>query len=143
MKNIANEQLIMDFFEELKGPTIDDVILAYKKYFHPQGIWKNSGFPDLTGHDAIVHLLKEQKKLFDFEKVKVLDHRLLASDGDHVFFERRDSIVNSKGEVVYAFDIAGIFTVKEDKIVEWRDYMDTSQFKSDWENQDKESLDSL
>lgn len=143
MKNTANEQLIMDFFDEMQGPTITEVVAAYTRYFHPQGVWKNSGFPDLVGHAAIVHLLREQEKLFDFAKVRVLDHRLLASDGDHVFFERRDSIVNSRDEVVYAFDIAGIFKIEQGLIVEWRDYMDTSQFKAAWAQQDQASLASL
>lgn len=143
MRNPANEKLITDFFEALKGPTIEDTIAAYKHYFHPQGVWKNTGFPDLHGHDQIVHLLQEQKKLFDFACVKVLEHRLLTSVDEHVFFERRDSIVDSKGIVVYAFDILGKFTIKDGQVVEWADYMDTAQFKADWAKQDQKSLESL
>ena len=131
MHNKANEQLVMDFFHAM-GPTLQDVLNAYTKYFHPQGVWKNSGFPDMRGIDNIRHLLEEQKRLFDFESVKVLEHRKLASCDDSVFFERRDSIVNSKGEVVYAFDILGVFDIENGKIVEWRDYMDTTQIKQDW-----------
>lgn len=140
MKSPENEKLIMDFFHELEGPMIDDVVAAYKKYFHPEGIWKNSGFPDLKGHDAIAHLLYEQKKLFDFERVRVLEHRLLTSADEYVFFERRDTIVNSKNEVVYAFDILGKFKIANGKVVEWADYMDTSQFRTDWASCDNESL---
>ena len=140
MKNKANEQLLMDFFEELKGPSLEETIRAYKKYCHQDIVWKNSGFPAVVGHDAVEHLLREQKKLFDFERVKVLDHRLLASDGDYVFFERRDSIVNSADEVVYAFDIAGIFEIKNGQIIQWRDYMDTSEVRSNWEEGSFKSL---
>ncbi len=130
----------MDFFEALKGPSLNDVIAAYKHYFHIQGVWKNTGFPDLIGHEAIINLLHEQKKLFDFERVRVLDHRLLASDRDYVFFERRDSIINSDDEVVFAFDIAGIFKIKNGQIMAWRDYMDTSVFKAAWLKKDQQSF---
>jgi len=131
MRNPANEQLVMDFFSEM-GPSLQDVLNAYEKYMHPDGLWKNSGFPDLVGIQAMKDLLIEQKRLFDFERVRVLDHRLLTSADDTVFFERRDSIVNADDVVVYAFDILGAFKICGGKIVEWRDYMDTSVLKSDW-----------
>ncbi len=130
MTNAANEKLVMDFFEAM-GPNIQDVVDAYKKYMHPNAVWKNSGFPDIVGIDAIVYLLEEQKRKFDFERVRVLDHRLLTSAGEHVFFERRDSIVNGSDEVIYAFDILGRFTIKDGKIIAWHDYMDTSQFRAE------------
>jgi limonene-1,2-epoxide hydrolase len=133
MRNLANEKLIMDFFRDLEGTMIEDLVAAFKKYFHPEGIWKNSGFPDLKGHDAIAHLLYEQKRLFDFQRVKVLEHRLLTSVDNYVFFERRDSIVNSKDEVVYAFDILGKFVIQDEKVIEWSDYFDSSQVRADWE----------
>lgn len=130
MRNQENEKLLMNFFSEM-GPYVKDVVAAYEKYMHPDAVWKNSGFPDIKGIDAIRHLLMEQKKLFDFERVKVLEHRLLTSAGDYVFFERRDTIVNGSDEVIYAFDILGKFEIKDGKIVEWADYMDTSAFVAD------------
>lgn len=140
MKNETNEKLLMELFEAMKGPSLEDTINAYKKYCHPDIVWQNSGFPDVVGHGAVEHLLREQKKLFDFERVKVLKHRLLASDGDYVFFERCDSIVNSKDEVVYAFDILGVFEYRDGLIVRWSDYMDTSEVRSNWEQSSFESL---
>ncbi|MEQ8838669.1 MAG: limonene-1,2-epoxide hydrolase family protein [Lacipirellulaceae bacterium] len=140
MKNLDNEKKRMEFFEALKGPSLEDTIAAYKRYCHPSIVWKNSGFPDIVGFDAVEHLLREQKKLFDFERVKVLQHRLLASDGDHVFFEREDTIVNSKDEVVFAFDILGVFEFEDGLIVRWADYMDTTAVRENW---DKSSFDSL
>ena len=140
MKNKANEEKLMAFFEALKGPSLEDTIAAYKAYCHPNILWQNSGFPDVIGFDAVEHLLREQKRLFDFERVKVLQHRLLASDGNYVFFEREDTIVNSKDEVVYAFDILGVFEFQDGLIVRWSDYMDTSAVRENWE---KSSFDSL
>lgn len=134
MRSHNNERLILNFFGEM-GPALPDVVRAYEKYMHPAAVWKNSGFPDMVGIDAMKQLLIEQKKLFDFERVRVLEHRLLTSADDHVFFERRDSIVNSKDEVVYAFDILGVFVVRNSQIVEWRDYMDTTALKKDWSTQ--------
>lgn len=139
MRNKANEQLVMDFFHAM-GPTIDDVIRAWETYMTPDAVWKNSGFPDLVGIDQIKHLLWEQKRLFNFERVKVLEHRLLTSADDTVFFERRDSIVDANDVVVYAFDILGAFKVRDGKIVEWRDYMDTSAFRNDWTAQDPNGI---
>ncbi|HKQ85126.1 MAG TPA: limonene-1,2-epoxide hydrolase family protein [Steroidobacteraceae bacterium] len=134
MRNPANEKLIMDFFKSM-GPSLQDVLNAYEKYMHPQGVWKNSGFPDMVGIEAMKDLLIEQQRLFGFERVKVLEHRLLTSADDTVFFERRDSVVNGKDVVVYAFDILGAFKIKDGKIVEWRDYMDTSEQRQDWAKQ--------
>ena len=141
MKNETNEKILMEMFEALKGPSLEETIAAYKKYCHPNVVWQNSGFPDVVGHDAVEHLLREQKKLFDFERVKVLKHRSLSSDGNKVFFEREDTIVNSKDEVVYAFDILGLFEFDEDGLItRWADYMDTSEVRANWE---KSSFDSL
>lgn len=131
MRNFENERLVMDFFESM-GPSLQNVLDAYERFMDPKAIWKNSGFPDMVGIEAMKALLVEQKRLFDFERVRVLEHRLLTSADDAVFFERRDSIVNSADEVVYAFDILGVFLIRGGRIVEWRDYMDTSVLKQDW-----------
>ncbi|HKY23318.1 MAG TPA: limonene-1,2-epoxide hydrolase family protein [Vicinamibacterales bacterium] len=139
MRSTANEQLVMDFFHAM-GPTIDDVIRAWETYMTPDAVWKNSGFPDMVGIEQIKHLLREQKRLFNFERVKVLEHRLLTSADDTVFFERRDSIVDANDAVVYAFDILGAFKIANGRIIEWRDYMDTSVIRRDWNAQDPTGL---
>ena len=56
----------------------------------------------------------------------VLEHRLLTSADDTVFFERRDSIVDSNDVVVYAFDILGAFTIKDGKITELIEIFDSA-----------------
>lgn len=126
-----NEKLILDFFASM-GPTLNDVLSAYERFMHPQAVWTNCGFPDCVGIDAMKALLVEQKRLFNFERVVVLKQRLLASCGDNVFFERRDSIADPAGNVLYAFDILGVFEIQNARIMSWRDYMDTSQLRSDW-----------
>ncbi|MEQ9565165.1 MAG: limonene-1,2-epoxide hydrolase family protein, partial [Pseudomonadales bacterium] len=135
-----NEKLVMDLFEAMKGPTLEDTISGFKQYCHQDVLWQNSGFPDIVGHEAMEHLLREQKRLFDFERVEVLEHRLLASDGDHVFFERRDTISNSMGKVIFAFDILGVFEIQKGQIVRWSDYMDTSEIRNTWEQGSFEKL---
>lgn len=131
----------MRFFEALRGsPTFEEIIRVCKKHCHPDIVWQNRGFSALVGYDAVEHFLREQKRLFDIARVKVLECRLLASDGDNVFFERRNSIVNSKDEVVYDYDILGVFQFRDGLILRWSDYMHIAKMQG---NRRKNSFESL
>lgn len=52
----------------------------------------------------------------------------IASAGDTVFAKRTDRFRDNTDEVLLSMRLNGVFVIKDDKIAQWRDYVDTVGF---------------
>jgi limonene-1,2-epoxide hydrolase len=123
------ETVVREFFAAF-GPTIDDMIIAARRYFWPDMYWASAGY-DPPRVNSLGELVADLEKArankgiagFRFELVNV------ASTGGTVLNERFDTTVDAAGNVVHEFRLMGIMGVRDGKIGWARDYFyDTSEF---------------
>lgn len=111
----ANEQLILDFCNAWSRRNIDELL----GYFTPDAVYHNIPLEPLKGIDAIrstLEMFAAPAEHIEFEMLA------LASNGDLVFTERVDRFRILGKDV--ALPVAGVFEVRNGKIVAWRDYFD-------------------
>jgi len=92
----------------------------------PDIAYKNTGYPDAVGHDAV---RKTLASLIDGSTPLTSEVHEIADNGRGVVMtERTDTMHLQSGPV--SFPVMGAFDVKDGKITGWRDYFDASLFKS-------------
>lgn len=82
-------------------------------------VYHNIGSEPAVGRDAALAAVKFQFDMFDPISFRI---RNLAEDGDTVLTERVDEI--TANGVRAPVPVMGTFEVKDDRIVQWRDYFD-------------------
>jgi limonene-1,2-epoxide hydrolase len=114
-----NAQVVRDFCAAFARRDIDEILA----FFADGATYHNIPMDPAVGHDAIRGILEMFIPMADTIEFEML---ALASDGDIVFTERIDRFV--MGERTVALPVAGVFEVRDGKIVAWRDYFDMQMF---------------
>ena len=92
---------------------------------HPDIVYKNTGYPDAVGHDAVRTTLS---KLIDGSTPLTSEIHAVAENADGVVMTERTDTMHLPGRAV-PFPVMGAFDVKDGLITGWRDYFDASLFK--------------
>jgi limonene-1,2-epoxide hydrolase len=118
---MSNIQIVQAF---LHAWDISDVDAAFAM-MAPGIVYKNTGYPDAVGHEAV---RKTLASLIDGTTPMTSVIHAVAENADGVVMtERTDTIHTAKGAV--SFPVMGAFDVKDGLIAGWRDYFDASPFK--------------
>lgn len=88
-------------------------------------VYRNTGYPDAIGHDAV---RKTLASLIDgTTPLTSKIHEIAENANGVVMTERTDTMHLPAGPM--PFPVMGAFDVKDGKIAGWRDYFDASLFK--------------
>ena len=118
---MSNSQIVIDF---LHAWDENDFAAAFA-LMAPDIVYKNTGYPDAHGHDAVRITLAA---LIDGTTPMTSVIHAIAENADGmVMTERTDTLHTAKGAV--SFPVMGAFDVKGGLITGWRDYFDASLFK--------------
>jgi limonene-1,2-epoxide hydrolase len=82
-------------------------------------VYHNIGSEPAVGREAALAAVKFQFDMFDPISFRI---RNLAEDGDSVLTERVDEV--TANGIMAPVPVRGTFEVKDDRIVQWRDYFD-------------------
>lgn len=116
-------QMIVEQFFAAWNDGHDAMIDAFRRYFQPDAIWRNSGFPDTQGVDAALTLMDQFCGTLNVDRIGVILKAVVA-DGAFVVTERQDDLIDAEGNIVSSMDVLGIFEIADGKIREWREYAD-------------------
>ncbi|MCB2048725.1 MAG: nuclear transport factor 2 family protein [Novosphingobium sp.] len=118
---MSNAQTVIDF---LHAWDENDFASAFA-LMSPDIVYKNTGYPDAVGHDAVRTTLAA---LIDgtTPMTSVIHH--IAENADGVVMTERTDTLHTAGGAV-SFPVMGAFDVRDGLIAGWRDYFDASLFK--------------
>jgi limonene-1,2-epoxide hydrolase len=114
-----NEQLVEEFCAAWKTRDVDAIL----DYFTDDAVYHNIPLEPAVGKGAIRGVLEMFVPPAD--EIEFTIH-LMMSDGDAVFTERTDRFV--MGGKTIELPVAGVFELRDRKIVAWRDYFDMQSF---------------
>lgn len=118
---MTNSELVIAFLKAWDDMDFD----AAFAMMAPDIVYKNTGYPDAVGHDAVRTTLKT---LIDKTTPLTSEVHAIAENADGtVMTERTDTMHLPKGPV--PFPVMGAFDVQDGLITGWRDYFDASLFK--------------
>lgn len=128
MSNEKNTATLTELFENL-GPGFDAWFAAYKNALSDDCTWWMQGWPLVAGMEELKAQVKMLRGVLGAYSNPILEWRSIDSynDGDVIYFERRGSFADEKGETIVDWDIKGVFHFNaEGKIHTIRDYFDNS-----------------
>jgi limonene-1,2-epoxide hydrolase len=118
---LSNSQTIVDFLHAWD----ENRFAAAFALMAPDIVYKNTGYPDAVGHDAVRATLAA---LIDgTTPMTSVIHHIAENDAGVVMTERTDTLHLPSGPV--SFPVMGAFDVRDGLIAGWRDYFDASLFK--------------
>jgi limonene-1,2-epoxide hydrolase len=118
---MTNSQTVIDFLHAWDDNDFD----AAFALMSPGIVYKNTGYPDAVGHDAVRATLAA---LIDgTTPMTSVIHAIAENVQGVVMTERTDTLHLPSGPV--SFPVMGAFDVKDGLIAGWRDYFDASLFK--------------
>ena len=130
MTDISPEEVVRRFWTEF-GPTYDDAVSSSEQWLHED--------LKLT---AVGHTIEDRATMIaDLTRARdvlgVHGYRItplnIAANGNVVFAQRHEELLDADGAIVTVFDVVGVFTVKEGRITHGTDYFfDSRQMSADW-----------
>lgn len=114
-----NEALVEAFCAAWKARDVDDIL----SFFAADAVYHNIPIEPAVGLEAIRAVIEMFVPPAD--EIEFTIH-LMLSHGDVVFTERTDRFVT--GGKTVDLPVAGVFEIREGKIVAWRDYFDLQTF---------------
>ena len=118
---MSSSQIVVDFLHAWDENRFD----AAFALMAPGIVYKNTGYPDAVGHDAVRATLAA---LIDgITPMTSVIHAIAENADGVVMTERTDTLHLASGPM--SFPVMGAFDVKDDLIAGWRDYFDASLFK--------------
>lgn len=116
--------LVLDFVESWEGG-FEATARSIRETLTPDCVWKNSGLPDVQGHDASIALLRQARDTAGLEAIHT-EVRTVVVQAPHVVVERLDHLHRADGTRFATLPALGIFTVRDGRISAWHDYLDPS-----------------
>ena len=116
---IDNERLVEEFCGAWAKRDVDGIL----GYFAPDAVYHNIPLDPAVGLDAIRAVLEMFVPPAD--EIEFVIHKIMSND-DTVFTERTDRFVTNGKSI--ALPVAGVFEMRDGKIVAWRDYFDLQTF---------------
>ena len=118
---MSNSQIVVSFLHAWDENDFD----AAFALMAPGIVYKNTGYPDAIGHEAVRTTLAA---LIDGTTPMTSVVHAIAENADGVVMtERTDTLHTANGPI--SFPVMGAFDVKGGLIAGWRDYFDASLFK--------------
>ena len=114
-----NEAIVLEFNAAWAARDIEAIL----GFFTDDAVYHNIPLEPAVGLDAIRAVL--DMFVPPAEEIEFVVHHMF-SDGDLVFTERTDRFVT--GGKTIELPVAGIFEIRDGKIVAWRDYFDMQTF---------------
>ena len=102
---------------------------AVRRWFTPRTRWVNEGVSVTTGAEEAIAMIDGLETSMGIATVRI-DMLAIATDGSRVLTERLDRFERADGSEIGRAMIMGIFELEGDKIVEWRDYFDTTALQN-------------
>lgn len=119
---MANADLVRSFLRYWDEGDIDAAFALMSNDI----IYKNTGYPDAVGHDAV---RKTLSALIDGSTpMSSVIHAVAENTEGVVMTERTDTLHHPRGAI--SFPVMGAFDVAGGLITGWRDYFDASIFKA-------------
>lgn len=109
------------------GHSLASDIATLRRYL-AEDVYFHTGTTELTSLDAAVEYLKGADALYGITTFRCRI-RHLATDGNRVFNERWDDLIDAEGNVVAVLPIASVIEVEGDKIIAWRDYFNPDELR--------------
>lgn len=100
---------------------------SLRDYFTPETVYENVGLSTTTGIDQALAVFAGFTASLGMQTMWV-ENLHVAASGDTVLTERIDHVRDGAGKTLMSIRVMGVFEVKDDKIVAWRDYFDTAGF---------------
>lgn len=119
---MSNIDVVRAFLHAWDESRIDDAFALMSADI----VYKNTGYPDAIGHDAVRTTLASL--INGTSPMTSVIHAVAENADGVVMTERTDTIHSPKGAV--SFPVMGAFDVKNGLISGWRDYFDASPFKA-------------
>jgi len=119
---MSNSEIVRTFLHRWDTSDIDGAFALMS----PRIVYKNTGYPDAIGHEAV---RKTLAALIDGTTPMTSVIHAVAENADGIVMtERTDTLHHPKGKI--AFPVMGAFDVADGLITGWRDYFDASLFKA-------------
>ncbi len=117
----ANKKMIQDFFEALSVADVDRIVDAYAE---DGTCWTSGNFP-LSGTVGKAQIRENAKGVLSVfpDKLKFTIHQMIAED-DRIVVEAESYGQHASGQV-YNNQYLFLFRLRDGKIVEMKEYMDT------------------
>ncbi|HEY1967410.1 MAG TPA: limonene-1,2-epoxide hydrolase family protein [Pseudonocardia sp.] len=114
--------LVREFFASWAG-SFDAMCAAFRARFGPDCDWDQRPMVRTTGPEAAVRFLERTRALGGLDTIGV-DLLSLAVTGNTVHTERVDHLRRADGSLIASAPVAGVLTLRDDRIVRWREYFD-------------------
>lgn len=118
----SDEEIVLEFLQALT--TNDAEKLG--GYFAEETMYQNMPLPPAYGREAVVQTLAG---LFTVMSIDAVETFHLASSHGFVYSERVDVLRALPTGKSHTLPILGVFELRDEKIVGWRDYFDLREFE--------------
>lgn len=116
------EEFMAGFGQSLEGD------IAMLRRYLTDDVYFHTGTTELKSLEAAVEYLRGANKLYGIVTFRCRLRHLVA-DGNRVFNERWDDLIDVEGNVVAVLPIASVIEVEGDKITAWRDYFNPDELR--------------
>lgn len=120
-----NAEEIVTRFLDRWNTDIDGMRAALRETMASDAVWDNVGLCVTHGPDEAMSILDGFVSQTGFTRMDV-DMVNIGANGNVVFTERVDRLIDGSGKEIMALRVNGVFELDADgKITAWRDYFDT------------------
>ena len=122
---MATPSEILTQFLASWGRTREELDRAFDVFFEPSTVWENVGMATTVGIQE-AGVLMDQFEAMTGVATYATDIVNIAENGNLVLTERIDYFIDRSGVELSQMRLMGIFEVKGDKVIAWRDYFDSA-----------------
>jgi len=112
--------IIRDFFRRW-GESRAAMMASFDEFMTPDCTWWNVGVATTSGPIEAAALMDAFTQKIPFDTIRV-DILAICADGDRVFTERVDYMLDAQGEQFAEVPVAGVFDLRGGRIASWLDY---------------------
>ena len=137
MTDISPEDVVRNYWAQF-GPTFDDAVASSRRWLHEDLELVSFMSPDnpIKKLDAMLEDLERARANAGIHGYAV-ELPNVAANGNVVFAERHETMLDKDGKPLTAFDVVGVFEVEDGKIRRFTDYFfDTRQMAGGWNDGD-------
>ncbi|MCZ4551054.1 nuclear transport factor 2 family protein [Gordonia rubripertincta] len=117
---VNKEAIVRDLFG-MWGDGIESCKQSWIKYADENIVWWNSGRGSVEGMAANLSAMDQMGSALGISRLEVTIKNILAGD-EIVFVERLEDYYRADGTHIKQVPVAGVFTFRDGKLVELRDY---------------------
>lgn len=119
----STEEVVFEFLKGCESTDYNATRQAFLDHLSADMRWVQSGLPTTTTCDEALGLMDAFHHAVGYTGWNT-EQIAWAVQGESLLIERIDHLLNTKGEIIMSVPIVGVFTVTDEKIVEWHEYFD-------------------